>query len=162
MAPPLPRTIRAVDTERLLELEREAGAYGFSQRLPVDWLRDHLAPGATHYLLPALVHHLSHRPEVSPHWRCQLLLTAPDGEQFLSLLDVLPTAFDKLPETLDAGFKTSIARQMERVPAQREWAEATGHLRTDPEGRSAAPGSSVTGEIGITRRGRNGHGELKK
>ncbi|MEN8649141.1 hypothetical protein ABCR94_00440 [Streptomyces sp. 21So2-11] len=59
MTAPLPRTIRAVDTEQLLDLEREAGAYGFSQRLPVDWLQDHLAPGATHYLFPALVHHLS-------------------------------------------------------------------------------------------------------
>ncbi|MER6377575.1 hypothetical protein ACFY1B_49850 [Streptomyces mirabilis] len=45
MAPTLPRTIRAVDTEQLLDLEREAGAYGFSQRLPVDWLRDDLLDG---------------------------------------------------------------------------------------------------------------------
>ncbi|WP_329537209.1 hypothetical protein OG568_52835 (plasmid) [Streptomyces sp. NBC_01450] len=128
MAPTLPRTIRAVDTEQLLDLEREAGAYGFSQRLPVDWLRDHLAPGATHYLFPALVHHLSHRPEASPHWRCELLLTAPSGEQFLSLLDVLPATFSKLPETLDATFKTDIASRMERAPAQREWAEEAGRL----------------------------------
>src|SRR5687767_15162028 len=35
----LPRTIRAVDTERLLWLEEEAARLGFSQRLPVDWLR---------------------------------------------------------------------------------------------------------------------------
>ncbi|MDJ0466278.1 hypothetical protein [Streptomyces sp. H27-C3] len=128
MAPTLPRTIRAVDTEQLLDLEREAGAYGFSQQLPVDWLRDHLAPGATHYLSPALVHHLSHRPEVSPQWRCELLLTAPSGEQFLSLLDMLPATFGKLPETLDATVKTDIASRMERAPAQREWAEAVGRL----------------------------------
>ncbi|WP_455362086.1 hypothetical protein [Streptomyces sp. SYSU K21746] len=125
MAASPPRTIRAVDTERLLDLEQEAAAYGFSQRLPVEWLREHVTAGATHYLFPALVHQLSHRPEVSPHWRCELLLTAPSGEQFLSLLDVLPATFDKLPETLDAASKTDIVGRMERAPAQREWAEQT-------------------------------------
>ncbi|WP_328624136.1 hypothetical protein OHA88_03320 [Streptomyces sp. NBC_00353] len=94
----------------------------------VDWLRDHLAPGATHYLFPALVHHLSHRPKASPHWRCELLLTAPCGEQFLSLLDVLPATFSKLPETLGPTFKTDIASRMERAPVRREWAGVAGRL----------------------------------
>ncbi|MFD3483474.1 hypothetical protein [Streptomyces sp. NPDC058665] len=58
---------------------------------------------------------------VSPHWRCELLLTASSGEQFLSLLDVLPATFDTLPETLDAVSKADIAGRMERVSAQREW-----------------------------------------
>jgi hypothetical protein len=43
---------------------------------------------------------------VSPQWRCELLLTVLTGEQILSLLDVLPATFDKLPETLDAASKS--------------------------------------------------------
>ncbi|MGH3116744.1 MAG: hypothetical protein ACRDQ2_06440 [Gaiellales bacterium] len=46
----------------------------------------------------------------------------------MSLLDVLPTTFSKLPETLGATFKTDIASRMERAPAQREWAEVAGRL----------------------------------
>ncbi|MFB6982322.1 hypothetical protein [Streptomyces scopuliridis] len=123
MALPLPRTIRAVDTAQLLNLEQEATAFGFSQRLPVDWLREHLAAEATHYLFPALVHGLRHRPEVSPQWRCRLLLTVGTGEQILSLLDVLPDTFDKIPETLDAASKTDIARRIEQAMSQRDWVE---------------------------------------
>lgn len=76
-----------------------------------------------HYLFPVLVHQLSHRPEVSPQWRCELLLTVLTGEQILSLLDMLPATFDKLPETLDAAAKTDIANRMERAQALSEWAE---------------------------------------
>jgi D-alanyl-D-alanine dipeptidase len=52
MAPVLPRTVRAVGTDQLLDLEHEAATCGFSQRLPVNWLQKHLAAGATHYLTP--------------------------------------------------------------------------------------------------------------
>ncbi|MGV9852305.1 hypothetical protein ACWDWU_26555 [Streptomyces sp. NPDC003442] len=123
MAPALPRTVRAVGTGQLLDLEQEAATYGFSQRLPVDWLREHLAAEARHYLFPTLVHRLRHRPEVSPQWRCQLLLTVSTGEQIWGLLDVLPDAFDKIPETLDAASKKDIVSRIERAVTQREWAE---------------------------------------
>ncbi|MFK4221556.1 hypothetical protein [Streptomyces sp. NPDC019890] len=123
MAAALPRTIRAVDTEQLLDLEQEATALGFSQRLPADWLRQHTTAGATHYLFPALEHHLSHRPEVSPQWRCQLLMTVMTGDQVLSLLDVLPATFDELLENLDAASKADIANRVERAQSLREWAE---------------------------------------
>ncbi|MFE9573593.1 hypothetical protein ACFYMW_34540 [Streptomyces sp. NPDC006692] len=63
MTPALPRTVRAVDTARLRNLAQEAAIHGFSQRLPVDWLREHLAADATHYLFPTLVQRLTHRPE---------------------------------------------------------------------------------------------------
>ncbi|MFE2034474.1 hypothetical protein ACFXBB_14695 [Streptomyces scopuliridis] len=126
MAPALPRTIRALDTGQLLDVEKEAATYGFSRRLPVDWLHEHLAAEATHYLFPVLVHRLSHRPEVSPQWRCQLLLTVRTGEQILGLLDVLPKNFEKLPETLDAASKKGIVSRMERAVTQREWAERMG------------------------------------
>jgi hypothetical protein len=119
----LPRTIRAVDTERLIFLEEEAARLGFSQRLPADWLRQHAAIAAVHYLFPALEHWLSHRPEVSPQWRCELLLTVRTGDEVLSLLDVLPAGFQALPETLDATAKADIASRMKGALALREWVE---------------------------------------
>lgn len=119
----LPRTIRAVDTERLLLLEEEAARSGFSQCLPADWLRQHAAVSAVHYLFPALEHWLSHRPELSPQWRCELLLTVRTGDEVLSLLGVLPASFQELPETLDATTKTDIASRMNGALALREWVE---------------------------------------
>jgi hypothetical protein len=123
MTPPLPRTVRAVDTAQLLDLAQEAAMHGFSQRLPVDWLREHLAAEATHYLFPTLVQRLTHRPEVSLQWRCQQLLTVSTGEQIWGLLDVLPDTFDKIPETLDTASKKDIVSRIERAVKVREWME---------------------------------------
>ncbi|MBL1101848.1 hypothetical protein [Streptomyces coffeae] len=123
MTPTLPRTVRAVDTDQLLALQQEAAGRGFSRRLPVDWLREHLAAQATHYLFPTLVHRLRHRPEVSPQCRCQLLLTVSTGEQIRGLLDILPDTFGKIPETLDAASKKDIVSRMEHTVTQREWAK---------------------------------------
>ncbi|MGP4112355.1 hypothetical protein ACTWP5_15765 [Streptomyces sp. 4N509B] len=124
MTPDLPRTIRAVDTEQLLALEREAAAYGFSQRLPVDWLRQHVAAEATHYLFPILVHQLSHRPEVSPQWRCLLLLTVRTSEEIRSLLDVLPDTFDKLPKPASTASRADLVRRLNGAVTQREWSQS--------------------------------------
>ncbi|MFF2638937.1 hypothetical protein ACFVUB_03725 [Streptomyces niveus] len=126
MIPPLPRTVRAVDTARLLDLAQEAALHGFSRRLPVDWLREHLAAEATHYLFPTLVHRLAHRPETPLQWRCQQLLTVSTGEQILGLLDVMPGTFDKIPETLDAASKVDIVSRIERAVSVREWVELMG------------------------------------
>jgi hypothetical protein len=117
----LPRTVRAIDTAQLLGLAQEAGTYGFSQRLPVDWLQEHLAAEATHYLFPTLVQRLTHRPEVPTQWRCQQLLTVSTGEQIWGLLDVLPRTFDTLPETLDTASKNDIVSRIERAVTVREW-----------------------------------------
>lgn len=97
--------------------------HGFSQRLPVDWLQEHLAAEATHYLFPTLVQRLTHRPEVPLQWRCQQLLAVRTGEQIWGLLDVLPDTFDKLPETLDTASKKDIVSRIERAVTQREWVE---------------------------------------
>ncbi|MEV8350260.1 hypothetical protein ACFVTT_12530 [Streptomyces niveus] len=126
MIPPLPRTVRAVDTARLLDLAQEAALHGFSRRLPVDWLREHLAAEATHYLFPTLVHRLAHRPETPVQWRCQQLLTVSTGEQILVLLDVMPGTFDKIAETLDTASRVDIVSRIERAVSVREWAERMG------------------------------------
>ncbi|WP_040108184.1 hypothetical protein [Streptomyces sp. 769] len=123
MTPALPRTVRAVDTAQLLALAQEAAMHGFSQRLPVGWLQEHLAVEATHYLFPTLVHRLTHRPEVPLQWRCQQLLTVSTGEQIWGLLDVLPGTFDKLPETLDTASKKDVVSRIERTTTVREWME---------------------------------------
>ncbi|WP_030827690.1 hypothetical protein [Streptomyces hygroscopicus] len=126
MTPPLPRTVRAVDTAQLLGLAQEAAMHGFSQRLPVDWLREHLAAEATHYLFPTLVQRLTHRPEMPLQWRCQQLLTVNTGEQIWGLLDVLPDTFVKIPETLDMASKKDIVSRIERAVTVREWMERMG------------------------------------
>lgn len=123
MTPPLPRTVRAVDTAQLLDLAQEAAMHGFSQRLPVDWLREHLAADATHYLFPTLVHRLTHRPETPLQWRCQQLLTVSTGEQIWGLLDILPDTFDKIPETLDTASKKDIVSCIGRAVTVRAWME---------------------------------------
>ncbi|MFD7616668.1 hypothetical protein [Streptomyces sp. NPDC059802] len=125
MTPPLPRTVRAVDTAQLLDLAQEAAMHGFSQRLPVDWLQEHLAAEATHYLFPTLVQRLTHRPKVPLQWRCQQLLTVRTGEQIWGLLDVLPGTFDKIPETLDTASKKDIVSRIEHAVTVREWSERT-------------------------------------
>ncbi|GAA0987147.1 hypothetical protein GCM10009555_065920 [Acrocarpospora macrocephala] len=124
----VPRTVKAVDTAQLLRLDAEAVQCGLSRTHGVAWLSEHVHGTATHYLWPALVHRLEHRPEYSPHWRCMLLLTVRDGTQIFSLLDVLPASFDQLPETLDAATKTKIAQKLMNGPLQTyaEWAEHDG------------------------------------
>ncbi|WP_338930385.1 hypothetical protein WEB32_34980 [Streptomyces netropsis] len=126
MTPTLPRTVRAVDTAQLLDLAQEAAMHSFSQRLPVDWLQEHLAAEATHYLFPTLVQRLRHRPEMPLQWRCQQLLTVRTGEQIWGLLDVLPDTFDKIPETLDAAAKKDIVSRIGQAVTQREWSERMG------------------------------------
>jgi len=126
MTATLPRTVRAVHTAQLLDLAQEAATHGFSQRLPVDWLREHLAAEATHYLFPTLVQRLTHRAETPLQWRCQQLLTVNTGEQILGLLDVLPDSFDEIPETLDTASKKDIVSRIERAVSVREWVERMG------------------------------------
>lgn len=125
MTPTLPRTVRAVDTDQLLDLAQEAAVHSFSQRLPVDWLREHLAAEATHYLFPTLVQRLTHRPAMPMQWRCQQLLTVSTGEQIWGLLDILPETFDKIPETLDTASKKDIVDRIEQAVTVREWTERT-------------------------------------
>ncbi len=123
MTPTLPRAVRAIDTAQLLDLAQEAAMHGFSQRLPVDWLQDHLAEDATHYLFPTLVQRLTHRPEIPIQWRCQQLLPVSTGEQIWGLLDILPDTFDTIPETLDTASKKEIVSRIGQAVTVRAWVE---------------------------------------
>lgn len=92
---PVPRVVKAAGTAALPALEEKAARLGLSQRLPLEWLAENIAPAGRHYLWPGILHRLSHRPEVSPHLRCELLLQVRDGEQVLSLLDVMPRIWSR-------------------------------------------------------------------
>ncbi|MCT9932929.1 hypothetical protein N5079_22230 [Planotetraspora sp. A-T 1434] len=123
----IPRTVKAVNTTQLIRLDEEAMVRGLNRQHGAGWLAEHADPEATHYLWPALVHRLDHRPEYSPHWRCMLLLTLRDGQQVFSLLDVLPASFTALPENLDRATKTRIAQRLQ-TPMQTvaEWSQRHG------------------------------------
>lgn len=128
MAPEMPRTVKAVDTNRLLQLDEEAAACGLNRHHGVAWLTGFADPEATHYLHPALIHRLDHRPEHSPHWRCMLLLVVRGGEQVFSLLDVLPPSFDSLPENLSTETKNEVIHKLNHggLPTQAEWHDQNG------------------------------------
>ncbi|MEG3632580.1 hypothetical protein [Micromonospora palythoicola] len=124
MSTGVPRTVKAVDTPELIRLDAEAITCGLNRNHGAGWLVEFADLAAVHYLRPVLVHRAAHRPEFSPHWRCLLLLTVRDGQQVVSLLDVLPTSFKQLPETLDAATKTEAAHRMEHggLLTQAQWA----------------------------------------
>lgn len=128
MSVDVPRTVKVVGTSELIRLDAEAIGCGLNRNHGAGWLEKFADPEAVHYLWPVLVHRAGHRPEVSPHWRCMLLLTVRDGQQLFSLLDVLPASFAALPDTLDPATKTEIAHRLERdgLPTQAQWA----HLHT--------------------------------
>lgn len=94
--PPVPNEAKVLDSPALLRLEDTARRLELNQRLPGDWLDAHLDPGGTHYLRASLWHRLSHRADIGPHLRCELLIQLRDGEQVLSLLDVPPAEYDAL------------------------------------------------------------------
>ncbi|MGW8646897.1 hypothetical protein [Micromonospora sp. D75] len=120
----MPRTVKAVDTATLIQLDTQAIEYGFSRNHGRGWLAEHAAPLAPHYLRPFLVHRAGRRPEFDPHWRCMLLLTVRDGQEIFSLLDVWPASFDRLPETLDWAAKQAIVDRLNHgeLSTQAQWA----------------------------------------
>ncbi|WP_431874081.1 hypothetical protein [Micromonospora marina] len=124
MPSPVPRTVKAIDTPTLVQLDTQAIEYGFNRNHGPGWLARHAARNSTHYLRPFLEHRAGRRPEFSPHWRCMLLLTMRDSQQVFSLLDVWPASFDRLPETLDRAAKQAIADRLDHanLPTQAQWA----------------------------------------
>jgi len=115
--------VKATDSPTLLGLEENAFGLGLSQRLLPDWLAENIDHSGSHYLRAALWHRLSHRPEVSPHLRCELLLQLRDGEQVLSLLDVMPQDFEVLQPVSDRHLLLAVHRLMATARPVREWDE---------------------------------------
>jgi hypothetical protein len=105
----------------LLGLEEKAFRLGLSQRLLPDWLAENVDPSGSHYLRAVLWHRLSHRPELSPHLHCELLLQLRDGEQVLSLLDVMPQDFEALQSVSDRHLLLAVDRLMATARPVREW-----------------------------------------
>ncbi|MEU3457264.1 hypothetical protein ABZ671_27225 [Micromonospora sp. NPDC006766] len=139
----VPRTVKAIDTAELIRLDAEAIAYGFNRNHGAGWLAEYAALEAVHYLRPVFVHWAGRRPELSPHWRCMLLLTMRDGQEVFSLLDVWPASFDHLPETLDSAAKRAIAHRLDHgwLPASAQWANLnTWHVRTQTHEQIRRPG----------------------
>lgn len=93
---PVPHEAKVLDSPGLLRLADTARRLELNQRLPGEWLDAHLDLGGTHYLRAGLWHRLSHRADIGPHLRCELLIQLQDGEQVLSLLDVLPAEYSAL------------------------------------------------------------------
>ncbi|MEV6969838.1 hypothetical protein AB0M47_32455 [Hamadaea sp. NPDC051192] len=105
-------------------MDSEAIEFRLNRNHGAGWLAQYADPAATHFLRPVMLHRLSHRPAVSPHVRCMLLLRMRDGEQIFSLLDVMRASFDALPDTLDATATTRIVDLLDHggLPTQAEWA----------------------------------------
>jgi hypothetical protein len=125
--PPVPRDAKVLDSAGLLVLENQAADLDLSQRLPRAWLDRHLAPSGKHHLRPLLWHSFSHRPELPRHLRCELLIELADGEQVLSLLDVLPEAYAPLPSVRSRDEFVSMTRTMTQARSVREYSEANGN-----------------------------------
>jgi hypothetical protein len=109
-----------VTTTELLVLEQAAVDNDLSQRIPVGDLAGYLDPNGRHYLRPELVHTLSHRPDVSPQWRCEVLLAMADGNTTLSLLDVQPHTFTSTGSPVADG-ETEVHAALASSPSIRDW-----------------------------------------
>lgn len=119
--PPVPRVVKNADTPTLMALEGKAASLGLNQRLVPGWLAENIAQAGRHYLWPGIWHRLSHRPEISPHLRCELLLQLRDGEQVLSLLDIVPADFEPLPTVISRAEVLRVRQAMDSSRSVREW-----------------------------------------
>lgn len=123
---PVPRELKVLDTISLIGLEERACRLGLNQRLEPAWVREHAAPGGTHYLWPALWHGPLARPGVARHLRCELLVEVRTGKRVMSLLDVLPVDFTPLPRVTSRDEGLEVARFVDAAPTVRAWLEGRG------------------------------------
>jgi len=121
--PPVPQDAKVFDSVSLVAVETRAADLDLNQGLPHAWLDRHLAPAGNHYLRPGLWHSFSHRPDVPLHLRCELLIELADGEQVLSLLDVLPEDYDRLPSVRARAEYLAVAAKMSEARSVKEWSE---------------------------------------
>lgn len=120
---PVPPDAKVLDSASLLALEHRAAELGLSQRLPRTWLESHLARAGRHYLRPALWHSLSHRPEVSPHLRCELLIELHDDNHVHSLIDAMPQDYEQLPSVTTRAEYLAMADNMAAAQTVKEYDE---------------------------------------
>ncbi|WP_433245003.1 hypothetical protein [Actinomadura nitritigenes] len=118
---PVPRILKVVDTDVLVTLEETALRLSLSQRLPVAWVVENVAPEGRHYLWPAFWHRLSHRPDIPDHMRCELLLRLRTGDQVRSLLDVLPVDFDPLANVTSSDEGRQVGHLLNTELSVRDW-----------------------------------------
>jgi hypothetical protein len=121
---PVPQQAKVLDFPSLLALEDRAAELGLNQRLPRPWLDTHLARAGQHYLRPVLWHSLRHRPEVSPHLRCELLIELHDGEHVLSAIDAMPQDYEQLPSLPSRAEYLAMARKRADARTVKEHDEA--------------------------------------
>ncbi|MGV9342666.1 hypothetical protein [Streptomyces sp. NPDC003688] len=121
---PVPRKLKAVTTDSLLELEQCAWDLGLSRRLDPEWVREHAEPGGRHYLRPAFWHYLFHRSDVPRQLRCELLIALRSGERVLSLLDVLPETFPSLPTVTSREEGMPVLELLRSAPGVQQWMDS--------------------------------------
>ncbi len=98
---PLPRqarVLKALDTDAICAVYEEAGRLRLGLGKGAPWLRAHLDPRATHYLVPDPAP--CYWPDPNGKicwWQCRALLRMTDGEQVSSTVAVLPETFAALP-----------------------------------------------------------------
>jgi hypothetical protein len=87
---------------------------------------------------------LKHRPDVSPHLRCELLIELRGGEHVRSLLDAMPSDYEELPSVPTSNEYMAMAQKMAAARSVREYDAAKRSYDSSLGPRSAAqdlPGS---------------------
>jgi hypothetical protein len=111
------------DPVSLVALETRAADLELNQRLPQAWLDRHLAPGRQPLPSPRAVAQLQPPSDVPLQLRGELLIELADGEQVLSLLDVLPEDYDRLPSVRARAEYLAVAAKMSEARSVKEWSE---------------------------------------
>lgn len=100
---PLPRqalVLKALDTEAYLALCQEASRRRLGWGGYSPWLRAHVDPDATHYIVPDPADYYWPDPPSRSWWQCKVILRMSDGEQVNGGLAVMPQTFLALPSTV--------------------------------------------------------------
>ncbi|WP_020578196.1 hypothetical protein [Actinopolymorpha alba] len=101
---PLPRqarVLKGLDTNGICALYEEAGRLRLGLGKGGPWLRAHLAPDGTHFVVPDPADYYWPDPNGKIRWwQCTALLRMSDGEQVTGMVAVLPETFTALPSAL--------------------------------------------------------------